>query len=261
MDSEKFAFNKQHVVATYLSESHLQKPEEVVLGKLAHELSGFSMLDLGVGAGRTTLHFAKWVKDYEGVDISDDMIRACELRFANYPINLTFRVGTAANLDWIDSNTKDFVLFSYNGIDYVDHETRQKILSEISRVLRPGGYFLFSSHNLLAVDHLFSFRQQLSKNPVSLFYSMQKCLLLNYKYNNRKQIQNLGTQPFAIINDGSYGYALRTYYIQPSEQLKQLIPDFEKVQAYSITNGLEISHELVGKHDYWIYYLCQKTSK
>jgi len=258
MDSKTFTFNKNHVVATYFAESHLQKPEEVVLRILAPQLGGFSMLDLGVGGGRTTLHFAKWVKDYEGVDISNNMIRACESRFSNYPIKLTFMVGDAANIDWIDSNTKDFILFSYNGIDYVDHGTRQKILSEVDRVLKPGGYFLFSSHNLLAVERLFSLRRQWTRNPINLFRRLTKCLLLNFKYNDRKQIRNLKKQPFALINDGSYDYALSTYYISPSGQLKQLEPYFDNVRVFSIVSGLEISHGLENSEDAWIYYLCQK---
>ena len=182
MNPDTFAFNKDHVVAAYLAESHLQKPEEVVLSILAPQLSTFSMLDLGVGAGRTALHFAKWVKDYEAVDISDNMIRACKSRFSNYPIAMTFRIGDAAKLDWIDDGVKDFVLFSYNGIDYVNDEKRREILSEIFRVLKPGGYFLFSSHNLLAVDQLFSLRKQWSRNPIKFFRAIKKCLLLLYNH-------------------------------------------------------------------------------
>lgn len=258
MHSEKFAFNKDKVVAAYFSASHLQKPEEVVLGILAPQLGGFSMLDLGVGAGRTTLHFAKWVKDYEGVDISKHMIRACESRFSNYPMNLTFVVGDAAKMVWIDNNTKDFVLFSYNGIDYVDNKKRQEILFEIDRVLKPGGYFLFSSHNLLAVDQLFSLRKQWSRNPINLLRRLTKCLLLNFKYNDRKQIRKLNKQSFALINDGSNNYALSTYYITPSAQLKELKPFFDNVRVFSIASGLEISHVLKKCEDAWIYYLCQK---
>ena len=42
----------------------------------------------------------------------------------------------------------DCVMFSFNGIDYVDYSTRQTILSEISHVLRPEGYLIYSTHNL-----------------------------------------------------------------------------------------------------------------
>jgi SAM-dependent methyltransferase len=39
----------------------------------------------------------------------------------------------------------DLVIFSYNGIDSVDPEGRLAILNEVSRVLSPGGTFLFST--------------------------------------------------------------------------------------------------------------------
>jgi ubiquinone/menaquinone biosynthesis C-methylase UbiE len=258
VDPDTFAFNQRDVVARYLGESHLQKPEEKVLSEFAGHLGTFEMLDLGVGAGRTTLHFAKWVRDYEGVDVSVNMISACQARFASYPLNLTFKVGDAANLDWIKSASKDFVLFSYNGIDYVNHETRKVIISEISRVLKPGGFFLFSSHNLLAVDKLFLLTKQWSRNPVRLFRQMKKCLLLNTKYNERSKLRSLKYQPFAIINDGSYAYALSTYYVSPTYQFDQLKSCFDDIRALSIMTGLDISGELSSCNDDWIYYLCRR---
>ena len=260
MASETLAFDDEQIVESYLCESDLQRPEETVLSNLAHQMGGFSMLDLGVGAGRTTLHFAKWVGNYEGVDISEKMIRACKARFSKYPMQLTFRVGDATNLEWIDDSTKDFVLFSYNGIDYVDHERRQTIFAEVHRVLKPNGYFLFSTHNLLAVDHLFSFRKQYSRNPVTFLRNLRRWVLINYKYNSRTQIRNRSKVPFQIINDGAYDFALSTYYVQPAEQLRQLQPYFQNVQMYSIADGREKPLEKLGTDDYWIYYFCQKTS-
>ena len=35
------------------------------------------MLDIGVGTGRTTMHFAGLVKEYVGVDYSSALIQAC----------------------------------------------------------------------------------------------------------------------------------------------------------------------------------------
>jgi SAM-dependent methyltransferase len=40
--------------------------------------------------------------------------------------------------------------FFFNGIDYVSHNGRPAVLSEINRVLKPGGWFFFSSHNRAA---------------------------------------------------------------------------------------------------------------
>jgi len=258
MDSKNFAFNQEHVVATYHGESHLQKPEEAILHKLAPELGDFSMLDMGVGGGRTTIHFAKWVKDYEAMDISDNMIEASQARFSNYPIELKFKLGDAASMDWVDNNSKDFVLFSYNGIDYVDQDTRLKILNEVNRVLKPGGYFVFSTHNLQEIDRMFSLRRRWTRNPITLVRRLRKWLLLNFKYNSRELIRSLKTLPFARFNDGAYDFGLTTYYIKPAAQLEQLDPLFENIHLYSLNDGLELSGPLEDIGDSWVYYLCQK---
>ena len=47
-----------------------------------------------------------------------------------------------------DSNSFDLAWFSFNGIDYVATAGRVRILEEVRRILRPGGTFCFSSHNL-----------------------------------------------------------------------------------------------------------------
>ena len=52
-----------------------------------------------------------------------------------------------ADLDFAADNSYDFVLFSYNGIDHLELPERERALSEMKRVLRPGGIMAFSSHN------------------------------------------------------------------------------------------------------------------
>ena len=91
-------FDRATIADEYARESHLQPAEEAILGRLLPQLPAAAMLDLGVGGGRTTLHFAKWVRSYVGVDLSDTMIERCERRFAAYPTHVTFRSGDAAEL-------------------------------------------------------------------------------------------------------------------------------------------------------------------
>lgn len=70
-------WESEDVVREYYVECHLQKPEEAVLNELRAKLQKMKMLDIGVGAGRTTHHFASLAKEYVGVDYSKNMIRAC----------------------------------------------------------------------------------------------------------------------------------------------------------------------------------------
>lgn len=101
------------------------------------------LLDVGCGAGRTTRELAERGYDVVGMDISERMIdRAAEL-LSDIPLV----VADAATLPFDDS-TFDYVLFSFNGIDYLQSEERRlEALREIRRVLRPDGRVAFNTHN------------------------------------------------------------------------------------------------------------------
>lgn len=158
-------FGGSAVARGYATQSHLQPAEETILRLLLPHLPAARMLDLGVGGGRTTLHFAKWVREYVGTDYAAAMITECEQRFAGYPNHISFQAGDARAMPEFATGSFDFVLFSFNGIDCVSHEDRLQILKEIRRVGKPGGYFCFSSHNLNWAANLFELRRLICLNP------------------------------------------------------------------------------------------------
>ena len=105
---------------------------------------GASVLDLGVGGGRTTRYLAERAGRYIGLDYAPQMVEACRARFPA----LDFVVGDASDLHDFRGGEFDAVVFSWNGIDYIHPEERRlRCLTEVHRVLRAGGTFLFSSHN------------------------------------------------------------------------------------------------------------------
>ncbi|CAN5545830.1 hypothetical protein BH24ACT5_BH24ACT5_26730 [soil metagenome] len=61
---------------------------------------------------------------------------------------MDIRLGDARYLEFPDARF-DLVVFSSNGLDALGHEDRMLALTEIRRVLRTRGRFLFSSHNHL----------------------------------------------------------------------------------------------------------------
>ena len=84
-------WDSEDTVRKYYVMCHLHKPEETVLNELRAKLPKMRMLDIGVGAGRTTHHFASLTKkEYVGVDISKNMIKACRRKFRNYPQKISF---------------------------------------------------------------------------------------------------------------------------------------------------------------------------
>jgi ubiquinone/menaquinone biosynthesis C-methylase UbiE len=246
------------VAAVYACESNLFPPEETILQLMLPELRTAQMLDLGVGGGRTTLHFARRVREYVGADYSESMIHACQSRFAACPDPLSFVVCDARSLQMFANESFDFILFSLNGIDSVNHLDRLTILKEIRRVGRPGGRFCFSSHNLNFGARLFELGPLITLNPNSAKRAAKQ-LLWRFVYNWRVRASSLGQSQYAMINELGHAHRMLTYYIRPEEQLRQLSDNFADVRVFSFASGSEIvgHSELREVQDMCLYYLCR----
>lgn len=237
----KDCFESMDVVNEYSAQNYLLKPEKTILRILKTKLNSMRMLDIGIGGGRTTSHFAKLCREYVGIDYSKNMIWACRKRFPENDKRIIFRVCDAKRLKNLRNGYFDFILFSYNGIDYLSHLDRLRAFKEIRRVGKKGGKFFFSTHNLN------SSKFDLSSNPKKLFSELIRNLSLFFS----KSKQHV------IIRDGSQMFRLRTYYISPAEQVSQLEKaGFKRIRAYSLDTGGEIK-KLSESHDIWIHYLCE----
>lgn len=104
------------------------------------------LLDIGCGAGRTTLSLEERGYEVEAIDLSEDLVREARNRLKRSRV----QVMDARSLSF-ESQTFDAVLFSFNGLDCL-HPTseRLQVLREIHRVLRPGAVFYYSGHNGIA---------------------------------------------------------------------------------------------------------------
>lgn len=253
----KSGYEDHEIASYYAKQSDLQPPEEAILSVLVNALAGKRMLDIGVGGGRTTLHFAKWTADYVGVDYSAAMISGCRLRFAAFPGNMTFVEGDATQLTSFPDDSFDFVLFSFNGIDYVSHEARLEVFREVHRIGRPGGHFVFSTHNLQAAPKLFSLRRQFCLHPLRLLRQLKRWFLLTFVHNRWTTVRSLGTSNHSVFNDGAHGYRFQTYYITPTAQIEQLRSGFGNVRVFALSDGRELTGDaqLRTVEDSWLYFL------
>jgi SAM-dependent methyltransferase len=123
--------------------SWMDEGERAAIELVAPDVRGRSILDIGVGAGRTVSLFTLLSSDYRAIDYSPTLVEACRSSFPNRDI----QVGDARDLSRFDDGTFALVVFSFNGLDSVSHDDRQIVLREMHRVLTPGGYLVYSTLN------------------------------------------------------------------------------------------------------------------
>ncbi|MBL7774364.1 MAG: class I SAM-dependent methyltransferase [Saprospiraceae bacterium] len=252
---DKQVWNSAKVIQVYATVDQLQKPEQTILELLRERLPGMRMLDLGIGGGRTTVHFAPLVKEYVGSDYAENMVDACRQRFPNPGEHVRFDVIDATDMRRVPDRYFDLVLFSFNSIDCVAPEDRDKVFHEAIRVSREGGYFVFSSHNLYYLRYMYALKWYPRWREL-LYQFYRSAMLLYYnglpgKYDNHD---------FAIIRNGIEHFSLNIYYSKPEYQVQQLKKaGFRNIRAFSYKTGLEIDLNQLNRlsREPWIHYLCE----
>jgi len=103
-----------------------------------------SILDIGCGAGRTSIALA--LKDYSvtAMDLVPEMIESAKQQAGVQKVKIDFSVMDAVNMDY-ESESFDNILFSYNGLENIPKkENREKFFRDVFNILKPGGYFIFT---------------------------------------------------------------------------------------------------------------------
>ncbi|MEA5462368.1 class I SAM-dependent methyltransferase [Leptothoe sp. PORK10 BA2] len=257
-DRNESTYNAADIVNYYAQLNRLQPAEAGILERLRHQLPTMKMLDIGVGGGRTAQHFAPLVEHYIGIDYSSEMVIACQKRFRQLSHPMRFEVGDARDLSQFKNNSFDFILFSFNGIDYASHQDRLKIFQEIERVGKEGCYFFFSSHNLQALERNLMWQNQIGPNPLKTYENLVM-LGLFWLFNRPMNQKSMATKDHLIVRDESHNFRLDTYYIRAAQQLKQLSTNFSHVEIYPWQSTKKITNMAAAiiSNDLWLYYLCR----
>jgi len=178
------------------------------------------------------------------------MIETCRHR---YP-HLEFRQGDARDLAEYQASSFDFVLFSFNGLDYISHDDRLKALTEVARVLKPGGVFMFSSHNLdFAHRPTFlrnAFTIELSANPLRSAKAIGRIGLRLMNYARNANVQHR-TDSHAVLIDPAHEFTLHTYYVTADEQRRQLV-------WAGFSDDIQIEPGTDQEIPYYLYYVAKK---
>ena len=113
---------------------------------------GSRLLDLGCGAGRTTVPLSQAGYKVVGIALATPMVGQAR-RFADQ-IRATCYIGAGDATDLpLKDELFDGILFSYNGIELIPREIgKLRVLAESHRVLKLGGHLIFTTHAFEALN-------------------------------------------------------------------------------------------------------------
>ncbi|MBE9044254.1 methyltransferase domain-containing protein [Pleurocapsales cyanobacterium LEGE 10410] len=112
--------------------------------EMCEPIAGLQILDLGCGEGYCSRELRqRGAKKVHGIDLSQKMIAAAQAQEAKEPLGISYEANCATDLSQLADDETDLVVavFLFN---YLTVEQTKQCMSEVLRVLRPGGRFIFS---------------------------------------------------------------------------------------------------------------------
>jgi SAM-dependent methyltransferase len=211
-----------HVLGLFARREGWTDPGEArVMEELARRAAGRPILDVGVGAGRTLPYLRSLSDDYVAVDYLEEMVELTRSRHPGARVEL----GDARDLSGFGDGTFGLVVFSYNGIDGLAHEDRGRVYAAVARVLRPGGLFAFSTHNLddrragRPPWDPFWFRPGNGRRAAAV-----AVLRLPRRTRSHRRLQALTARGdgWASLVDSAYDFSVVWHYVTVEELLREL---------------------------------------
>jgi SAM-dependent methyltransferase len=200
-------------VVRHYREEDLTAQETACLASFHSRLAGRTVLDIGVGTGRTVSHLRALAGSYEAVDYSPVMVAHMRRVMPDVAVRLA---------DWRDlsafaDGSFDVIFATNNVIDALGHEDRLKALAESRRLLRDQGLLIFSSHNRgyhgAGNFPRLSLRSLLSMYRAPWRLSAEALRYLRCRANHaRLRALHAETPDYALWTDEGHDYACLHYY-------------------------------------------------
>jgi SAM-dependent methyltransferase len=234
--------------------------EQAAVQHVVPEVCGQPILDLGVGAGRTTELLLPVSHDYLGVDYTPQMVAACRATFPG----TRFAHMDARDLHELPAGHYALALFSFNGIDSVGLADRARVLREVHRVLRPGGVFILSAHN----RHGPGTREKpglvrpSGASPLRLGWrllrgaaALPRALRNHLRLRGANQVHT----EWAVMNCGTHDFGLVVLYTTLAEQKRQLEQAGYVLEAvYDNLTGAPVTEASDTRDAWWFHYVARK---
>jgi len=191
------------------------------------DLTGRTVLEVGSGRGGGTSFVARYLqpKSVLGIDYSDNAVTLSQARHKGIP-NLDFRQGDAEALPCADA-TFDAVINVESSHCYGSME---QFLSEVYRVLKPGGYFLWAD----------------MRHP-----EQREMVLGQFKGSGLEIVEERNIAPNVVL-------ALQRVQDTKRDTIRRYVPRFLRgyVEDFSGVPGTRVYESLsAGKVEYWRFAL------
>jgi SAM-dependent methyltransferase len=149
-------FGSTPIVDAYAERLTFRPGEKYMFSTFLHR--GKSLLDAGCGTGRASFLLAPHFDPIEAFDIATGAIERARAENERLHARVRFRVADVTQLPF-DDESFDNVVFAYNGIEGIASEAlRVRALAELSRVLKPGGRFVFTTKSAFNREYWKEFR-------------------------------------------------------------------------------------------------------
>jgi SAM-dependent methyltransferase len=237
--------------------------EASALSWIAQHVRDQPILDVGVGGGRTVPILTSISDDYIALDYTPELVELCR---RNHP-GVRVHQMDARDLSAFDNESFALVMFSYNGLDSVDYAGRQAILREFARVLRPGGFALFSTHNL----HGPSYREtpmrlvrmpRMSANPLAVCVDAARIAytlpVATFNYLRYSRL-NREYDGYALRVCAGHKFGVLLMYTDSEAQQRQLDEMGLCTEAvFGSTTGNLLQHGEDVSEEVWFHFVARK---